>query len=117
MEVDVDSQELGKSTLDRAQEIAQAEMMRRRRRLGNLTPEQESAIETLLLSTALKVSEMIEPVLNFYSQPPSVVGADSAEIDLHAMHARAGNCDQKPNDVYDSKIALLIREAQQVMAD
>ena len=117
MEVDVASQKRSKSTLDRAQEIVRAEMMRRKRRLRNLTPEQESAIETLLLSTVLKVSEMIEPVLNFYSQPPSLVGADSTEIDLHAMHARAGNCDQKSNDVYDSKIALLIREAQLVMAD
>ena len=63
------------STLDRAREIARAEMMRRRRRLGNLTQEQESAIETLLLSTVLKASRMIEPVLKFYSQPPSLVGA------------------------------------------
>jgi hypothetical protein len=67
------SQEQGRSTRDRVQEIARAEMMRRRRRLGNLTQEQESAIETLLLSAALKASEVIEPILQFYSQPPSLV--------------------------------------------
>ena len=74
MEFDLVSREQSESTLDRAQEIARAEMMRRRRRLGNLTQEQESAIETLLLSTALKASKLIEPVLKFYSQSPSLVG-------------------------------------------
>ena len=59
MEVDF-GQERGNSTLDRAQQIAQAELMRRRRRLGDLTEEQESAIETLLLSTVLKTSGEIE---------------------------------------------------------
>ncbi len=42
-----------------AENIARAEMARRRRQLGNLTPEQEMNIETLLISTANKVSKMI----------------------------------------------------------
>ena len=77
MEVVV-SQQGSKSTLDRAQEIVR-EMVRPRRCLGTLTEEQESAIESLLLSTALEASKMIEPVLNFCSQPRSSV-ADSADV-------------------------------------
>ncbi len=42
-----------------AETIARAEMARRRRKLGNLTPEQEVMIETLLLSTANQVSQII----------------------------------------------------------
>ena len=77
MEVDVVSQQGSKSTLNRAQDIARAEMARRRRRLGNVTEEQESAIEILLLLTVFKASEMIKALLNFCSQP-SLVG--SAEV-------------------------------------
>ena len=69
MEVDVVSQQGSKSTLNRAQDIARAEMARRRRRLGNLTEEQESAIEIMLLLTVFKASEMIKALLNFCSQP------------------------------------------------
>jgi len=75
MEVVV-SQQGSKSTPNRAQEIVRAEMVRRRR---TLTEEQESAIESLLLSTALEASKMIEPVLKFCSQPRSSVG-DSADV-------------------------------------
>jgi hypothetical protein len=64
---------------DRAQEIARAEMMCRRRRLGNLTQEQESAIEALLMSTVFTASEVIEPVLNLFSQPSLVGVADAAK--------------------------------------
>jgi hypothetical protein len=39
--------------------IARAEMARRRRQLGNLTPEQEMNIETLLILTANQVSKMV----------------------------------------------------------
>ena len=42
-----------------AQGIARSEMARRRRRLGSLTPEQESSIESLLISTVNKISEMV----------------------------------------------------------
>jgi len=79
MEVDVVSQQRSRSTLNRAQEIARTEMVRRRRRLGNLTQEQESAIEALVVSTVFRASEMIEPVLNFFSQPSFGV-PDSEEV-------------------------------------
>ena len=39
--------------------IARAEMARRRRRLGALTREQEVAIETLLLTTVKRISELV----------------------------------------------------------
>jgi glutamyl-tRNA reductase len=41
---------------ERLQEIARAEMARQRNRLGPLTPEQESAIEALLVSAVNKIS-------------------------------------------------------------
>ena len=41
-------------------QIARAEMARRRRRLGALTPDQETAIENLLLSTVTRISELVE---------------------------------------------------------
>ena len=43
------------------QQVARTEMERQRKRLGSLTPEQEAAIEALLLSTVNKISH---PVLN-----------------------------------------------------
>jgi glutamyl-tRNA reductase len=43
------------------QELARAEMERQRKKLGPLTPEQESAVESLLLSTVNKISH---PMLN-----------------------------------------------------
>lgn len=43
------------------QDIAKLELTRQRNRLGNLTPEQEKAIETLLMATVNKISH---PVLN-----------------------------------------------------
>ena len=76
MEVDVVSQQGSKSTLNRAQDIARAEMARRRRRLGNLTEEQESAIEILLFLTLFKSSEMLTALLNFCSQPLLVGSAE-----------------------------------------
>jgi len=45
----------------RLQDIARAEMARQRNRLGPLTPEQESAIEAVLMSTVNKISH---PVLS-----------------------------------------------------
>ena len=39
--------------------IARAEMGRRRRKLGTLTPEQEAAIENLLLTTVNRISELV----------------------------------------------------------
>ncbi len=46
---------------ERFQEIARSEMVRQRNRLGPLTPEQETAIEALLVSAVNKVSH---PLLN-----------------------------------------------------
>ena len=46
---------------EKLQQVARAEMERQRRRLGSLTPEQEAAIEALLMSTVNKISH---PVLN-----------------------------------------------------
>jgi len=43
------------------QQVARTEMERQRRRLGSLTPEQEAAIEALLMATVNKISH---PVLN-----------------------------------------------------
>ena len=47
---------------NKAENIARAEMARRRPKLGNLTPEQETNIETLLISTANQVLEMIAAI-------------------------------------------------------
>jgi hypothetical protein len=41
------------------QDIALSELARRRRRLGNLTIEQELAVETLLISTVSRISEIV----------------------------------------------------------
>lgn len=46
---------------DKFQDIARAEMARQRKRLGPLTKEQETAIESLLMSTVNKISH---PILN-----------------------------------------------------
>ena len=43
------------------QDIARAELMRQRQRLGKLTPEQERAIEALLMATVNKISH---PIIN-----------------------------------------------------
>src|SRR5205085_7274606 len=44
---------------DQLQEIARAEMARQRRRLGKLSPEQESAVEALLISALNKISHPV----------------------------------------------------------
>jgi glutamyl-tRNA reductase len=43
----------------RLEEIAQAELARQRRRLGDLSPEQERAVEALLISTINKISHPV----------------------------------------------------------
>ena len=48
--------------LQQAKEIARAELARRRRRLGELTPEQELGVENLLMSTVTRISELVERV-------------------------------------------------------
>lgn len=49
------------SLRQKLQQVAKAEMERQRKRLGQLTPDQEAAIEHLLISTVNKISH---PVLN-----------------------------------------------------
>lgn len=49
------------------QEIARVELLRQRSKLGQLTPEQETAIEALLMSTVNKISH---PVLSQMRQSP-----------------------------------------------
>jgi glutamyl-tRNA reductase len=46
---------------EKMQEVARAELARQRKRLGVLTPEQETAIESLLMSTVNKISH---PIMN-----------------------------------------------------
>ncbi len=56
------------------QDIARAEMARQRSRLGTLTPEQEQAIESLLLSTVNKISH---PLMNRMRRSYNAGDADS----------------------------------------
>jgi len=41
------------------QDIARSELARRRGKLGKLTPDQELAVETLLISTVGRISEIV----------------------------------------------------------
>lgn len=59
------------------QDIARAEMDRQRNRLGTLSPEQESAIEALLLATVNKISH---PVLNHMRRSYSSSDSESESI-------------------------------------
>ncbi len=45
--------------LRKAEDVARAELARRRRKLGDLTPDQEMRIEALLISTVNKISKVI----------------------------------------------------------
>ena len=58
------------------QELARAEMARQRKRLGTLTPEQEAAIESLLMSTVNKISH---PVLNQMKRSYEVSDGDTVQ--------------------------------------
>jgi len=51
-----------------AKEIATAEMARRRRELGELTLEQKIAIESLLMSTVIRISELVGNSLDMLAQ-------------------------------------------------
>jgi len=46
-----------------AKAIAQAQLLRFRRRLGSLTPDQELQIEELVISTVMKISLVTEKVM------------------------------------------------------
>ncbi len=58
------------------QDIARLEMNRQRNRLGSLTPEQESAIESLLLSTVNKISH---PVLSHMRRSSETSDAETIQ--------------------------------------
>lgn len=47
------------AALRKAEDVARAELVRRRRKLGELTPDQEMKIEALLISTVNKISKLI----------------------------------------------------------
>ena len=58
------------------QEIARSEMARQRKKLGPLTPQQEAAIEALLLSTVNKISH---PVLNQMRRSYEISDSDTVQ--------------------------------------
>jgi glutamyl-tRNA reductase len=64
------------------EKIAQAELARQRRRLGELSPEQESAIEALLISTVNKISH---PVIQQMRRSFESGESDLASIWLNAF--------------------------------
>jgi len=68
------------------QDIARAELRRQRNRLGQLSPEQEKAIEALLLATVNKISH---PVLNHVRRSYSTGGAVDDET-VQAWRATFG---------------------------
>ena len=57
------NREPGDAELQKALEIARTELARRRRRLGNLTQEQETVIEDLLFRTVNRVAELAGRIL------------------------------------------------------
>jgi len=65
---------------EKMQEVARSELARQRKRLGILTPEQETAIESLLMSTVNKISH---PILNqmrrFYESEAASSQGDDLE--------------------------------------
>ncbi|PYS45974.1 MAG: glutamyl-tRNA reductase [Acidobacteria bacterium] len=64
------------------EEIAQTELARQRRRLGDLTPEQERAIEALLISTVNKISH---PVIQQMRRSAESEQSDIASIWVEAF--------------------------------
>jgi hypothetical protein len=60
---DVVHREPRDATLQNALEIARAQLERRKRRLGNLTHEQEEAVEELLIQTVRRVSKLAGKIL------------------------------------------------------
>ena len=68
---------------EKMQEVARAELARQRKRLGLLTPEQEAAIESLLISTVNKISH---PIMNqmrrlYESDAVSPQGVDGDDLE------------------------------------
>jgi hypothetical protein len=53
-----------------AREIARAQLLRFRRRLGSLTRDQELQIEELVISTVMKISSVTESVMEALAKNP-----------------------------------------------
>jgi hypothetical protein len=51
-------------------DVARAELARRRGRLGNLTPEQQQGVETLLISTVNRLSETLIAAMELLEAAP-----------------------------------------------
>jgi len=64
----VNVREETKAALTDANDIAQAQLVRFRRRLGALTNEQEQQIEYLLISTVTKISFMTKGVMELLAE-------------------------------------------------
>jgi hypothetical protein len=62
--------EPGDATLHNALEIARTQLARRRRGLGSLTQEQETAIEDLLVRTINRVSKLAGQILESWPVVP-----------------------------------------------
>ena len=67
---DVVHPEPGDATLQNALEIARTQLARRRRGLGRLTPQQEIAIEDLLVRTVNRVSKVVGQILESWPAVP-----------------------------------------------
>ena len=64
------NQERREAALREAKDIARAEMARRRRRLGELTREQESGLENILMLTVTRISEVVGSFLESWPMVP-----------------------------------------------
>jgi len=71
---------------EKLQDVARAELQRQRKRLGPLTPDQEAAVEQLLMATVNKISH---PVLN---QMRRLYEASETET-MHELNDSVGNED------------------------
>jgi len=60
----------GDATLHDALEIARTQLARRRRALGSLTQEQETAIEDLLVRTVNRISKLAGQILESWPAVP-----------------------------------------------
>lgn len=67
---DVVNRELGDAALQKALEMARTELARRRRGLGDLTQEQETVIEDILIRTVNRVSELAGRILESWPVVP-----------------------------------------------
>lgn len=67
---DAVNREPGDAPSQKSLEIARTELARRRRRLGNLTQEQETVVEDLLSRTVNRVSKLARRILESWPAAP-----------------------------------------------